>query len=455
VVDRLERGVATPGRAAPAATRPDTSPKRGGWRRQVTTAIFLAPALVLLGALVLYPIFFTIWRSLFDTTGSNFVGVDNYQSMFTRPDTLRAIQNNAIWVVFAPTLATIFGLLFAVLTERISWSRAFKAAVFFPMAVSMLASGVVWRLVYDQEPELGLGNAVVQGVVHVFRPPGEYTGARPSQPDQLKADGRAYVTTRSFSPGQTASLGLIAIPPAQLPEPQVRAQAPPPAAAGALTGSVWFDFTRGGGGTRGEIDPAELGLSDVKVEALSDGRVVASDQTSDTGVFEFRDLPQGSYTVRLADSNFRPPYGGFYWLGPTLVTPAIIFVFLWIWAGFAMVVIAAGLSALPREVLEAARVDGASEWQVFRRVTAPLLMPVITVVLVTLAINVLKIFDLVLIIPPGSSQNAANVLALEMWRVSFGGGLDQGLGSAVAVFLFVLVLPAMIFNFRRFRAENR
>ena len=105
--------------------------------------------------------------------------------------------------------------------------------------------------------------------------------------------------------------------------------------------------------------------------------------------------------------------------------------------------------------LEAARVDGATEWQVFRRVTVPLLAPVLVVVLVTLMINVLKVFDLVLVIPPGSTQYDANVLALEMWRVSFGGGRDQGLGSALGVLLFLLVLPAMLFNIRRFRRENQ
>ena len=120
-----------------------------------------------------------------------------------------------------------------------------------------------------------------------------------------------------------------------------------------------------------------------------------------------------------------------------------------------MVVIAAGLAAIPREALEAARVDGANEWQVFRRVTVPLLAPVLLVVVVTLVINVLKIFDLVLIIPPGSVQADANVLALEMWRVSFGGGHDQGVGSALALLLFVLVVPAMAFNIRRLRAEAR
>src|SRR5699024_12560320 len=111
-------------------------------------------------------------------------------------------------------------------------------------------------------------------------------------------------------------------------------------------------------------------------------------------------------------------------------------------------------SAIPRETLEAARVDGANEWQVFRRVTVPLLAPVLLVVIVTLMINVLKIFDLVLVIPPASTQAQANVIALEMWRGAFGGGRDHGLGSALGVLLFVLVLPAMLFNIKRFRSEE-
>ena len=88
---------------------------------------------------------------------------------------------------------------------------------------------------------------------------------------------------------------------------------------------------------------------------------------------------------RFPGSNFAAPYNGIDWLGPTLVTPAIIGSFLWIWVGFAMIVIGAGLAAIPRETLEAARTDGANEWQVFRRVTAPLLRPVLLVVLAVYA----------------------------------------------------------------------
>ena len=95
--------------------------------------------------------------------------------------------------------------------------------------------------------------------------------------------------------------------------------------------------------------------------------------------------------------------------------------YIWIWAGFAMVVIAAGLSAIPRDMLEAARTDGATEWQVFRRITVPCSLPVLTVVFITMLIYVLKVFDIVISVAPGSVQDEANVMALQMWRTAFAG----------------------------------
>ena len=131
----------------------------------------------------------------------------------------------------------------------------------------------------------------------------------------------------------------------------------------------------------------------------------------------------------------------------------MIITYIWIWAGFSMVVIAAGLAAIPRDVLEAARTDGASEWQVFRRVTVPLLAPVLTVVFITMLINVLKVFDIVLSVAPGSVQDDATVIALEMWRESFTAASNYGFGSAIAVFLFLLVIPILLLNIRRFKRE--
>jgi alpha-glucoside transport system permease protein len=127
--------------------------------------------------------------------------------------------------------------------------------------------------------------------------------------------------------------------------------------------------------------------------------------------------------------------------------------YIWATAGFAMVIIAAGLSAIPRDVLEAARTDGATEFQVFRRVTVPLLAPVLTVVFVTQIIGVLKIFDLVLAVAPGSSRDEATVIAFEMWRKAFSGQNQFGLGAAISTFLLLLFVPFIILRFRTFRRE--
>ncbi|MGH8982597.1 MAG: ABC transporter permease subunit [Acidimicrobiia bacterium] len=441
---------------SPAATTRARRGKEPGLRRRPGLALlFLLPAIVILGALVVYPIIYTVVRSLFDRGGDDYIGLENYRRMFETDRTVRAIRNNAVWVVTAPTLATGIGLIFAVLAERVRWQTAFKLAVFMPMAISFLAAGVIFRLVYEREPDRGLANAVVTSVVDAVRSPGEYPGARPADENTLEPDGDAYVSSGTVSTGEAVAIGMVAINPDEVPDGAVRAREPPAGGQRELRGIVWLDFTRGGGGERGQVDPDELGLPGMKVEVLRDGDVAGTATTSDDGGFAINDLDPGRYQVRLASSNFRDPYGGVSWLGPALITPAIIASFLWIWIGFAMIVIGAGLAAIPRETLEAARTDGANEWQVFRRVTAPLLAPVLLVVLITLMINVLKIFDLVFIIAPASVQDDANVIALEMWRVSFGGGRDQGLGSALSLLLFVFVIPAMAFNIRRIRKEER
>jgi multiple sugar transport system permease protein/alpha-glucoside transport system permease protein len=222
-----------------------------------------------------------------------------------------------------------------------------------------------------------------------------------------------------------------------------------------VTGTVWLDFKPGGGGRPGVIDAGEKALKGVKVEAVDgSGKVVATARSGADGTFSLPASADGTQ-LRLPASNFAEPYNGIDWLGPNLVTPAIIGSYIWMWAGFAMVLIAAGLAGVPRELLEQARVDGANEWQVFRKVTVPLLAPVLAVVLVTLMINVLKIFDLVFIIAPEPSQPDANVLALQLYLSSFGGGNNPGLGSAIGVILLLLVVPVMLVNIRRMRRERR
>ncbi|MFF0573616.1 ABC transporter permease subunit [Streptosporangium saharense] len=449
-------GAAARGSAAPAPPPPSGSGRRGRLGPSPTLAlVFMLPAAVVLGALVIYPIVYSIFRSLFDATGNTFVGAENYATIFSDSSALTTIRNNLIWVVFAPATVTVIGLIFAVLTERIRWATAFKLVVFMPMAVSLMASGVIFRLVYEQDPDRGVANAVITSVQGLFGPSHGYPDARPRENDAAPVALKegAVVTRQAVKPGQAVQVPLVGVKPATLSSASVAKAAQP--VPGELTGTVWVDFTQGGGGTLNQVDGTEKALEGVTVEAVRDGSVSATTTTEADGTFRFAGLPQGDYLLRLPQSNFQQPFNGIPWLGPALITPAIIGAFIWVWAGFAMVLIAAGLSSIPRDALEAARIDGATEWQVFRRITVPLLSPVLLVVFVTMIINTLKVFDLVFVIAPGSVQPQANVIALEMWRVSFGGGGNQGLGSALAIFLLVLVLPFMIINVRRFRKDNQ
>ncbi|MEU1278278.1 sugar ABC transporter permease [Streptomyces sp. NPDC005805] len=424
-----------------------------GTRKAVAVA-FLLPALVLLGALVVYPIGYSLQRSFFDRSG-DFAGFANYVEIFTDGTILTAVRNNAIWVVVAPTVATALGLIFAVLTERVRWGTAFKLLVFMPMAISMLAAGIIFRLVYEQDPERGVANAVWVGVHDTFNESAGYPGARPLPVHPLEAaGGGAYVTKEPVTAGTPVRLPLVGVAPAKMPSDAKPAREAPAADGDGIGGTAWLDFTRGGGGRPNVVDQKELGLPGITVQAVKDGEVVAETTAAADGTFTLPASAEGAL-LRLPAENFREPYNGVNWLGPGLVTPAIIGSYVWMWAGFAMVLIAAGLASVPRELMEAARVDGANEWQVFRKVTVPLLAPVLAVVLVTLMINVLKIFDLVFIIAPGSSQDDANVLALQLYRSSFGTDADLGLGSAIAVLLLLLVLPVMFFNIRRMRREAR
>ncbi|MFE3493335.1 ABC transporter permease subunit [Streptomyces sp. NPDC059169] len=431
--------------------------RRAQRRRRVIALFFVLPALLLLGALVVYPVLFSVGRSLFDASGSRFVGAGNYTELFHDPTTLKAIRNSTIWVVVAPTLLTGLGLILAVLVEKVRWATAFKLLLFMPMAVSFLAAGIIFRLAYEEDPDKGVLNAAVVGVHDAVAGTPSYPGARARDGQGLaKGPDGSYVTADTVFPGRTLSLGLVGVKPTELPadaEP-ARPAASRKAGGNELLGVVYLDFTPGGGGVQGRVDEAERGLPEVAVEAVRDGRTVAATTTAADGSFRFPGLEPGRYTVRLPAENFAAPFEGVSWLGPALVTPAIIGAYLWIWTGFAMVLIGAGLSSLPRDALEAARMDGANEWQVFRRITVPLLAPILTVVFVTLVINVMKVFDLVYIIAPGPVQEDATVLATQMWLVSFGGGNNQGLGSALGVLLLLLVIPAMVFNVRRFRRSQ-
>jgi alpha-glucoside transport system permease protein len=121
----------------------------------------------------------------------------------------------------------------------------------------------------------------------------------------------------------------------------------------------------------------------------------------------------------------------------------------WLWAGFCMTILSAALRSVPTEILEASRVDGASEWQVFWRIMFPLIMPTVTVVTTTMIINILKIFDIVFVMTNG--LNGTEVIANRMFKFIV---TNQGRSMAIAVLLIALTIPIMIYNVRRFRQQE-
>ena len=141
------------------------------------------------------------------------------------------------------------------------------------------------------------------------------------------------------------------------------------------------------------------------------------------------------------------------WLGQSnTVNYAIIIAYVWASTGFAMVVLSAALKGIPTEIIEAARVDGAGEWNIFRRIMLPMLSLPISIVTVWLFINVLKVFDIIYVMTSGGPGTSSRVIAYTMFTDTFNG--FPGRGAAVAVIMLLLTIPVMILNIRRFKSER-
>jgi alpha-glucoside transport system permease protein len=134
-----------------------------------------------------------------------------------------------------------------------------------------------------------------------------------------------------------------------------------------------------------------------------------------------------------------------------LNTVALIVVGAWIWTGFCMVILSGALKSIAIELLEAARLDGASELEVFRHITFPLLLPTIAVVSTTMVITALKAFDIVYVMTNGAYET--EVIANRMYKELFAFG-QPGRASAIAVILLLLIIPVMVVNIRQFRAQE-
>jgi alpha-glucoside transport system permease protein len=134
-----------------------------------------------------------------------------------------------------------------------------------------------------------------------------------------------------------------------------------------------------------------------------------------------------------------------------LNTFMLIVVGIWMWAGFCMVILSAAIKSVPTELLEAARMDGATEWTAFWRISIPIILPTLVVVITTMVINTLKIFDIVFVMTGGnySTDVIANRMYTEMYV-----NQQTGRGTAVAMVLVLAIIPFMIINIRRFREQE-
>ncbi len=284
---------------------------------RVRPYVYVGPALVILAVFLIYPVINTIVLSFKDNIGQDFVGLDNFEFVFTDDSMLRSIRNTLLWIVLVPLCAVSIGLIFATLADRLRRGEAIaKSLIFLPMAISFVGASVTWRLIYSFRPE-GFGSNV------------------------------------------------------------------------------------------GLLNGIKLGLGQDPVAWL----------------------------------NVQP------WNNLMLIV-----IMIWMQTGFAMVVLSAAIKSIPDEIVEAARIDGASELQVFRHITVPSVLPTIVVVTTYMVINAMKVFDIVYVMG-NPEANKTEVIAERMIEWFFLSNND-GRGAAIAVVLFLAVIPVMVWNVRQFRQQE-
>jgi alpha-glucoside transport system permease protein len=279
------------------------------WRARIQPFVFVGPAVAILIVYLLYPALATFRLSLYNATGEVFVGLQNYVEVFTNRNMFTAFRNNILfWIPFGAILTVVLGLLIAVLADRSKYERFSKSLIFMPMAISMVGAAVIWNMIYDVNPNIGMLNAI-------------YT---------------------------------------------------------AITGNPPQAWT-------------------------------ASNQ----------------------------PWNNLF----------LIVVMIWLQAGYAMVLFSAAIKGIPGDILEAARVDGANEVQIFFQIMIPSIRGTILTVGTTVVIFTLKIFDVVQVMTGG--QFDTQVIATQFYREYFT-ARNSGFATAIAIVLLIFVIPVMAYNLRQF-----
>ena len=283
----------------------------GQRKNQILPWVYLAPALLLLGAYLVIPTLVTVYISLLDARSQTFVGLANYLTLLTDKGMGTAFRNNLLWLVGVTGVSVSLGLLIAVLADRVRYETVPKTLIFLPMAISFVGASVIWKFIY------------------------------------------------AFRPAGAAQIGLL------------------------------------------------------------------------NGIITLLGFEPVGWLVERSINNF-----------------ALIVIMIWLQTGFCMVLLSAAVKGIPQEILEAARIDGASEVQIFWRITIPMIRSTILVVSTTTILLVLKVFDIVYVMTAGNQ--GTEVIASRMFKEMFS-FRHYGRGSAIAVILLLAVIPVMVANIREFR----
>ena len=471
--------------------------------------VFLTPALLFIFAALVVPTIRTVYLSFYDSDSENWVGFDNYQSVFTNEQSLDlsgwdniftsrlfflalalvivfavlgakgkaqtgrvvelgsssmfpllagglllafaiftalrgTIMNNLWWVVVVTFFSTGLGLAIAVLADGAHLERTAKSLIFMPMALSLVGASVIWRFMYvardSSKEQTGVLNGLWVGLgrLSTDQSPAPTVIVALLALAAIATFGR-FVARRNFV---AAGITLIAAP--------------------IVVWAVYAAWNGLSGSALKVIVGLLITLAWVGIMAMVARALVARNYGAAAApgvlalllgwfLWRYWAITGGGVGGQRINSGGRlipgpinfiqeSPYNNFW----------LMVVLIWIQTGFAMVILSAAIKAVPSELIEAARVDGATSQQIFWRVTLPQIATTIGVVVTTLIVLVMKVFDVVKVMTNGTL--GTEVLANNMYREAFSNA-NRGLGAALAVLIFVSVLPIMFMNIRRMQRE--
>jgi alpha-glucoside transport system permease protein len=290
----------------------------GKWEDRIKPYFYILPAIAAISLYLIYPAVQTVVFSFANADSTAWVGLKNYGDLLSSSDFQSTLFNTALWILIVPAFTIFFGLIVAVLADRLpaQAEKTAKTIIFLPIAISAVGAGTIWKFIYATNPpgeaQVGLQNEIV--------------------------------TKLGFDPVN------------------------------------W------------------LQLSNLRVNSL-----------------------------------------------------LLMVILLWSQVGFAMVLLSAAIKGVPGDTLEAARVDGANERQIFVRVVIPQIRSTIITVFVTVTIGVMKIFDIVYVMTNGDFNT--NVVGNQFFNELFT-NFNSGYAAAIVVLLMIAIIPIMAYQVRQFRAEE-